>query len=103
MTDFVTVATIDELQPGERLVVEIGRRWILLVNVDGQYYAIEDNCTHEEYPLSEGNLDGCAIECSKHGAVFDLRNGEVLAPPAHIAARTFEVRVVGTEIQIARQ
>lgn len=101
MTNFVTVATTDELKPGERLVVEINRRWILLVNVDGQYYAIEDNCTHEEHPLSEGQLDGCSIECSKHGAVFDLRNGEVQAPPAHLPVRTFDVRVEGNEVQVA--
>lgn len=103
MTEFVTVATTDELKPGERLVVELGRRWVALFNVDGQYYAIEDNCTHEEHPLSEGELDGHAIECSKHGAQFDIRSGEVLAPPAHVSVKTYAVRVEGNDIQIARK
>ena len=48
--EFVTVATVDELQPGERMVVEVGRRWVAIFNVDGTYYAIEDVCTHDDGP-----------------------------------------------------
>lgn len=101
MTEFVTVAKTSDLPPGERLVVELGRDWIVIFNVDGQYYAINDTCTHEEYPLSEGSLDGYAIECVKHGACFDIRTGAVLAPPAFIDVKTYEVRVENDEIQIA--
>jgi 3-phenylpropionate/trans-cinnamate dioxygenase ferredoxin subunit len=100
MAEFVTVATTDEVKPGDRLVFEIGRQWIVLLNVDGHYYAVEDNCTHEEHTLSDGALDGHALECSKHGAQFDVRDGKVLAPPAHVAVRTYPIRVEGDDIQI---
>ncbi len=59
MGDFVTVATIDELQPGgEPIVVEIGSRWVAVFNIEGTYYAIEDVCTHDDGPLAEGEIDG---------------------------------------------
>ncbi len=103
MTEFVTVATTDEIKPGERMAVEIDDVWVAIFNVGGEYYAINDICTHEEYYLSEGMLDGHTIECAKHGAQFDLRTGEVLAPPALIPVKTYEVRVVGDEIQVARR
>jgi len=73
MAEFVTVATTDEIPPGERLVVEIDDVWVVIFNVGGQYYALEDMCSHEEYYLSEGALDGYALECAKHGAQFDVR------------------------------
>ncbi len=101
MPEFVTVATTDEIKPGERIVVGIGDVWVVIFNVDGAYYAIEDMCTHEEYYLSEGTLDGCEIECAKHGARFDIRSGEVMAPPALVPVKTFETRVVDGEIQVA--
>lgn len=101
MADFVTVATVDEVKPGERLVVEIGRRWVAIFNVDGSYYAIEDRCTHDDGPLAEGELRGCVIECPRHGATFDLRNGKVLSAPALVDVPTFQVRVQGDEIQVA--
>ncbi len=100
MAEFITVATADEIQPGERIVVELGRLWVVLFNVGGQYFALEDMCTHEEYYLSEGALDGYAIECAKHGAQFDIRNGAVLAPPALRPVKWFATRVVGDEVQV---
>ncbi|HVU12490.1 MAG TPA: non-heme iron oxygenase ferredoxin subunit [Phototrophicaceae bacterium] len=103
MAEFVTVATTDEIQPGDRIVVEVGDVWVVIFNVDGQYYAVEDMCTHEEYYLSEGHLDGFSLECAKHGAQFDVRTGKVLAPPALIPVKTFQVQVVGDEVQVARR
>jgi 3-phenylpropionate/trans-cinnamate dioxygenase ferredoxin subunit len=101
MTDFVAIATTDELQPGARIVVEIGRKWIAVFNVDGAYYAIEDVCTHDDGPLAEGELYDCEIECPRHGARFDLRTGAVTAPPALVPVPTREVRVVGDQVQVA--
>lgn len=104
MTDaqeFLTVAPVTDLPPGERMVIEVGRHWIVIFNVNDALYAIEDCCTHEEYPLSEGALDGCAIECTKHGAMFDIRDGKVLAPPAFQPVRTYPVRVNDGNIEIS--
>lgn len=100
MAEFVTVATTDEIQPGENIVVEIGRQWIAVFNIDGEYYAIRDVCTHDDGPLAEGTLYGCEIECPRHGARFDVRTGEVKAPPALVPVPTYAVRVVGTDIQV---
>jgi 3-phenylpropionate/trans-cinnamate dioxygenase ferredoxin component len=98
--EFVTVATADEVQPGERLIVELGRRWVAVFNIDGQYYAIEDRCTHDDGPVAEGELRGCIIECPRHGATFDVTNGKVLSPPALVDVPTFAVRVEGNNIQV---
>jgi 3-phenylpropionate/trans-cinnamate dioxygenase ferredoxin subunit len=101
MPEFVTVANTDEIKPGERLVVEFGRTWAAIFNVDGKYYAIEDLCTHDDGPLAEGELRGCIIECPRHGATFDITNGKVLSAPALVDVPAYHVRVQGNEIQIA--
>ncbi len=100
-TEFVTVATTEDIPVGDRIVVELGRHWVGIFNVDGQYYAIEDVCPHDDGPLAEGELVGCVIECPRHGAKFDIRTGEVLAPPALVDVPSYRVRVEGNEIQIA--
>ena len=101
MTDFVTVAQASELSPGERMIVQVGRTWVAVFNVDGQFYAIQDICTHDGGPLAEGKLFGCEIECPRHGARFDLRDGRVTAPPALIPVPVYDVRVQDGQIQVA--
>jgi len=101
--EFISVAKTAEIPPGERLVIELGRRWVVIFNVDGEFYAVEDECTHEEVPLSEGALDGHIIECHKHGACFDIRTGAVTAPPAVVPVRTFPLRVEGDQLLIAKK
>lgn len=100
---FIPVAKVTDIPPGERLVIELGRRWVVIFNVDGEFYAVEDECTHEEVPLSEGTLDGHNIECHKHGACFDIRTGAVTAPPAVVPVRTFPLRVEGDQLLIAKK
>jgi 3-phenylpropionate/trans-cinnamate dioxygenase ferredoxin subunit len=97
---FLTVAPVEDVPPGERIVIEVGRDWIVIFNVGGTFYAINDNCTHEEYPLSEGRLDGHAIECAKHGAQFDVRTGAVLCAPAFQPVKTYPIRVEDGQILI---
>lgn len=101
MAYFVTVATTDEIPPGERIVVEIGRKWVAIFNVDNSYYAIEDRCTHDDGPLAEGILDGKVIECPRHGACFDITNGKVLSAPALVNVPSYQVRVEGNDVQVA--
>ena len=100
MAEFVTVATVDEINPGERMVFELGRRWVAVFNVDGKYYAIADICPHDDGPLAEGELQGCVIECPRHGATFDITSGKVLSAPALVDVPSYEVRVEGDSIQI---
>ena len=99
--DFVTVATTDELKPGDRIVVELGRHWVAIFNVGGKFHAIEDICPHDEGPLAEGELNGHVIECPRHGATFDITTGQVLSAPAVVDVPTYQVRIESNEIQIA--
>ena len=70
---------------------EVGDLEILLCRVDGRLYAIEDNCSHADTPLSEGRLSGFQINCPLHGASFDVRNGAHSGPPAYTGVRCFEI------------
>ncbi len=101
MSEFVVVAITDELNPGDKpLVFEMNRRWIALYNLNGDFYAIEDVCTHDGGPLAEGEVEGCVVSCPRHGAQFDIITGKVLSAPALTDVPTFEVRVVGNEVQV---
>lgn len=90
-----------ELAPGEMRCVRIGRQRIALYNVDGEYFATSDTCTHEEASLSEGILFGDVVECPLHGAAFNVRSGEVEAFPAVVPVETYPVRIEGDEIQVS--
>lgn len=92
MTAWVRVCAESELLPGESRVAWDGDTPILVVNLDGELYALEDKCTHEDFELSAGPIDGDQIECTLHGARFDLRTGEALCAPAYTAVPKFPVK-----------
>lgn len=98
---FVTVARTSDLAPGEMMQVRIRRKRIGLYNVDGEFFATDDTCSHEEASLTEGMLFDDIVECPLHGAAFNVRTGEVEAFPAVVGIDTFPVRVVGDEIQVS--
>ncbi len=103
MDDFVKVATLDELPPGGRKLVEIEDVRIALFNLDGELYAIEDVCTHDGGPLVEGDvIEGCLVECPRHGARFDIRTGAAVRMPAFEPTNTYEVRVDGNDVYVER-
>ena len=94
MSDWVFVCTTAELLPGEQRVAWDGDTPILVVNVDGEMYAVEDRCTHEDFELSAARADGGRIECVLHGAKFDLRSGDATCAPAYTPVAKFPVRIV---------
>jgi 3-phenylpropionate/trans-cinnamate dioxygenase ferredoxin component len=100
LANTVAVARAGTIEPGttQRVVVEDVA--ILLCNVGGTLYAIEDVCTHDGAPLDQGALDGRRITCPRHGAVFDVITGAVLALPAVLPVRTFVVNVTGDDVYI---
>ncbi len=100
MEEFETVARADEIAPGTAKQVIVGGEPIAIINLDGEFYAINDLCTHEEYFLSCGTIDGEEIECFMHCAVFNIKSGAVLAPPAEKPVDTYPVRVVDGIIQV---
>ncbi len=98
MTDFVQVAKKSDLpDPGKR-TVEVDDRLVVLLHVDGQFYCIDDVCTHDGGPLGDGQLCGFELACPRHGAKFDIRNGHVLTMPATENTGSYETKVIGDDV-----
>ena len=95
----IQVCTTAELPPGEATTVKADVA-IAVFNVDGEYYAIDDTCTHQDASLADGWLDGCAIECPLHASCFDLRTGRPSGPPAKVPVRTHLVTVVDGTVYV---
>jgi 3-phenylpropionate/trans-cinnamate dioxygenase ferredoxin subunit len=90
---------VDDLPPGRvRLVTDGGELRIAVCNVDGEFYAIEDVCSHDGGPLDQGFLEGTEIECPRHGARFDVRTGEATLMPAVMPVLTFPVKIEGDQL-----
>jgi 3-phenylpropionate/trans-cinnamate dioxygenase ferredoxin subunit len=98
--EFITVAAVKDLPPGERLFVEIDQYTLVVFNIVGEYYAIADVCSHDGGPVGDGDLDGWEIICPRHGARFDIRTGKVLALPAVQDIAAYPVRIEADEIQV---
>jgi nitrite reductase/ring-hydroxylating ferredoxin subunit len=103
MSEFYPVARTADLAPGEMIYVEVGpdEEPICLINLDGEFFAINDCCTHEEASLSDGEIIGDEIECPLHGGAFDIRTGIPTSLPTVIRAKTYPVKVEGDEILIS--
>jgi len=97
---FFQIVSQDSLPNGERLFVEVEGLPIVILNIGGIFYAIDDVCTHDNGPLGDGDLDGHTIICPRHGARFDIRNGKALSLPAYKNIDTYPVRVVSGMIEI---
>jgi 3-phenylpropionate/trans-cinnamate dioxygenase ferredoxin subunit len=97
---FVEVAGAGELRPGTMKRIEVSGRRILLANVDGRLFAVDDTCTHEEASLSTGALRGELVKCPLHGSRFNVRTGEALEEPAEEALRTYPVREEGGRVLV---
>ena len=93
-------AKLAEIAPGTTRHVVVDSTGILLCNVDGKIYAIEDVCTHDGGPLDQGELEGECIVCPRHGATFDVRTGDALTLPAVVPVMTFETTVEGDDIYV---
>jgi len=100
MSDWVDVARVDEFPPGQRRIVNADDVLIAVFNLDGQFYAIEDVCTHDGGPLAEGEVEGDQVICPRHGARFCIKTGEPLTPPAYEPATIFPVRVENGIVQV---
>jgi 3-phenylpropionate/trans-cinnamate dioxygenase ferredoxin subunit len=100
MSDFIRVASVAEVPDPGRILVEIDDRLIALFHVAGHFYAIDDVCTHDGGPLAEGQLEGFAIACPRHGAKFDIRDGRVLSMPATKPTVAHEVKVEGDAVSV---
>lgn len=95
---YLRAARLEQIPEGGALGVSVGGVQVVLVRVEGRVYAVADACTHESARLSDGFVEGHAIECPRHGAMFDVRTGEARCLPATAAVRTFAVKVVGDDV-----
>ena len=96
----ITIAKKDEILEGGRKIFAVGEKRLALFNVGGEYYCIGDICSHDDGPVAEGECDGYSIECPRHSAKFDLRDGSVLYFPAIRGIPSYPVEIVGDELTI---
>ncbi len=101
VNQYVRVGETDDLRPGEMALVRVDGKAVLLVNLDGQFYALSNFCTHSRCYLHKGKLKGKVITCPCHFAEFDVTTGAALSPPARESLETFRVRTDGTDVLVA--
>jgi 3-phenylpropionate/trans-cinnamate dioxygenase ferredoxin subunit len=102
LAETVTVCRAEELPEGEMRLIEAGDRKIGVFNCDGELFAIEDRCSHDDGPLAEGEFDAasCTVECPRHGSLFDVRTGKPRTLPAYMPVETFEARIEDGDVKL---
>ena len=99
---FVKVCSLEELPTVGAAAAEVEGRIISIIRTaDGEVHAIDDTCTHANVSLSEGEIDGCTLECWLHGSRFDIRTGEPSGPPATVPVAVHHVKIEGDEVFVA--
>ena len=93
MTDFTRTVTIGSLEDRKPSRVMVGDIAIAVVSIDAEIFAVGDRCSHDDVSLSEGEVEGCSLECWLHGSAFDLRTGAPLTLPAIEPVPVFPTRV----------
>lgn len=99
--NWVTVGKADYLEPGELMYVEVEDEPVVLINLEGEIFALNDICTHEEASLADGSIIGDEIECPLHGGAFFIRTGEPAAMPVVVKTEKYKVRTEGDELQVS--
>jgi 3-phenylpropionate/trans-cinnamate dioxygenase ferredoxin subunit len=98
--DWIDVAKVGEIPKDESKIIDLNGDEVAVYNLAGEYFAIEDVCTHDGGDLSGGWVEDGAAVCPRHLAKFDIKTGEVLAPPAYENVHAFPVRVAASVIQV---
>ena len=100
MSNFVKVASTNDLKPGENKVVNVNGNEVALFNVDGQFFATTNVCPHKGGPLGEGILEGDVISCPWHGWKFNVKTGvSPVVPTAKVPS--YEVKVEGSDVMVS--
>jgi metal-sulfur cluster biosynthetic enzyme/nitrite reductase/ring-hydroxylating ferredoxin subunit len=100
MTEFVRVAKTTDLPDPGKVLAEVDDRIVVVLKVSGEFFCLDDVCTHDGGPLSEGRLDDHTIACPRHGAKFDVRTGKALTMPATEDTACHEVQIRGDEVWV---
>jgi len=93
MAELVKIGTTADVSPEKPLVHDFDYDTVVVFQVGDEYFCIEDVCSHQEIPLSDGKVQDCRVMCPLHGSWFDLRTGKALNRPAVTAVKTFQVEV----------
>jgi nitrite reductase/ring-hydroxylating ferredoxin subunit len=100
MSQRIDLCSADEIAPGNAIKVETGELVLAVYNIDGEYFVTDDLCTHGPGSLSEGYIDGDVVECNFHNGQFNIKTGEVVAPPCMIPIKTYKTKVEGGRVFI---
>ena len=101
--DFVKVAESKDIGPSSMKAVDVAGEKVCIINIEGNYYAIGNVCTHMGGPLNEGTLEGFEVECPWHGSKFDVRSGQPTKPPARQPVSSYEVKMQDNNILVRKQ
>jgi 3-phenylpropionate/trans-cinnamate dioxygenase ferredoxin subunit len=102
-SQYVRVCRVTDVPDPGKTVVEVEDHLVAIFHVGGEFFALDDLCTHDGGPLAEGELDNYTIRCPRHGAMFDIRTGAALTMPATRPTAVHAVRVEGGEVLVRRQ
>ena len=97
---WVSVAKASALQAGSMQPAEAGDKQLAVYNIDGSFYATDNECTHAYAMLTDGTMDGDVIECPLHGGAFEIKTGKGLGPPIFCDITIYKTRVVDDEVQV---
>ncbi len=100
MSQRIDLCSSADVAPGNALKVESGDFVLAVFNVDGEFYVIDDQCTHGPGSLSEGYIEGDVVECNFHNGQFNIKTGEVVAPPCMVPVRTYKAVVENGRVLI---
>jgi 3-phenylpropionate/trans-cinnamate dioxygenase ferredoxin component len=100
MSEWINVIGQSALADGEHVVVDVDGVDVAVFKLDGQFYAIEDVCTHDGAPIADGVLEGDEIICPRHGARFCVKTGKVKSPPAYEDITCYPVRIESGTVQV---
>lgn len=100
MTTWTRVAAVADVPPGDYASVEIDGGFIAVFNVGGEFYAVDDVCTHDGGGLAGGAVEDHQVICPRHGARFCLRTGQALTPPAYEPVRSYPTRIVEGHVEV---
>jgi len=100
MPDFLPAAKVADVPDPGKVILAVDERVVVLLHIDGQFFCIDDVCTHDGGPLGEGDLCGHELACPRHGAKFDVRDGAALTMPATESTVVHEVKVEGDSVLV---
>ena len=99
-TEFHKVAKTSDVDDGEAVQVMVGKKEIAIYNLEGEYFATDDICSHAYASLADGYIEGTQIECPLHGGCFDIKTGKAMTPPVTEDLKTYEVKIDGDDILV---